>query len=175
VRQKPSNAWRRWLTDCRQDDDGWQGRAFVPGWGAELHLRLWRADGAEPSPAQLRSLAELLSRRDDLRGRVQRRLFRHYKDDVRGVVPASDAPPLRRSVDIWPLMSEPEVWVDHRPWKRGTTFVLAFECQWDREHGLGVRVQGSELWTSAGQPRCRTILPINPRQQTGPAKRGFGV
>src|SRR5262249_10851246 len=83
----------------------------------------------------------------------KRRLFRHYKEEVQGVAgyyypesggvkPDPDAPPLRRSVDIWPLLGEPEVWVDDRPWRRGTTFVLAFECRWDREHGLGVRVQG---------------------------------
>jgi hypothetical protein len=108
MRQKPSQAWRRWLTDCRQDADGWQGRALVPGWRAELRVRLWTEDRAEPSPAQIRSLAELLDRRDDLRGRVQRRLFRHYKEEVQGAAgyydpqtggfrPDPDAPPLRRS------------------------------------------------------------------------------
>jgi hypothetical protein len=125
VRQA-SQAWRRWLSDCRQDADGWEGHAFIPGWRALLHLRLPTEAEAQPSLTQLRSLAELVSRRDDLRGRVKRRMFMYYKEEVQGAAgyynplsgefrPDPDAPPIRRSADIWPLVGEPEVWVDDRP------------------------------------------------------------
>jgi hypothetical protein len=95
---------------------------------------------SEPTSTQIRTLAELVGERDDLRRRIQRSLFRYYKDEVREDVPASAAPPLRRSADLWPMLSEPEIWVDDRG-EAGTNFVLAFSCSWDREHGLCVRVQ----------------------------------
>ena len=107
-----------------------------------MNLRILTDEDAEPTSTQVRSLADLLRRQDNLRSRIQRRLFHHYKDEVLEDFPASVAPPLRRSADLWPMVSEPEIWVDDRPYWSGTTFVLAFQCSWDREHGLGIRVRG---------------------------------
>ena len=38
--RKRVQEWPRWLTNCRRDGDCWQGRAFIPSWGATLNLRI---------------------------------------------------------------------------------------------------------------------------------------
>ncbi len=54
-------------------------------------------------------------------------------------IPGSGPPELTEPSQVWPLIDGPEVyikWFFRTP--SAIEFELGFNCEWDREHGLGV-------------------------------------
>lgn len=131
----------------------WSGRAAVPCWGRkELAINLYPED-ADLAPRQLEVLRAVLRHPHDLRPTFERALFAHYKAEVERSysaydpvahrdVPDSGPPTLSRPSEVWSLIDEPEVYI-HRHFRTplAVEFELSFNCEWDPEHGLGVRYQ----------------------------------
>lgn len=142
----------RLLRDFRFIDPFWSGRAPLPCWGGqELSVNI-DPEGAEAdiSSRQLDVLCALLEYPSDLRPAFERALFRYYQSDVEGSycaydpatngpVPGSGPPELTDPPQVWRLIDEAEVFIH---WifrtRAAVEFELSFNCEWDREHGLGV-------------------------------------
>ena len=60
-------------------------------------------------------------------------------DDSGAPIPGSGPPKLSEPSQVWELIDEPVVCI---PWifrsESAVEFELSFNCEWDREHGLGV-------------------------------------
>jgi hypothetical protein len=139
---------RNLLPNLSQNDLGWSGTAFVPCWGSELDIHLTCHDGVLEA-RQADTVRALLGHTEDLRPGFERALFEYYQEDVDGTycaygpdgrpVPGSGPPKLTEPSQVWPLIDGPEVyikWFFRTP--SAVEFELSFNCEWDREHGLGV-------------------------------------
>jgi hypothetical protein len=136
------------LRDFQFVDPTWDGRAFVPFWGADLDVSI-DPDEDGITPRQLAVLQAILGYPRDLRPEFERALFAYYQADVKDSycsydehgrpIPGSGPPELTESSQVWVLIDEPVVRV---PWIFRTAsaveFELCFNCEWDPEHGLGV-------------------------------------
>lgn len=129
-------------------DPTWEGTAFVPFWGRELHVSI-DPDEQGITLRQLGILREVLSDARDLRPEFERALFAYYQSEVDGTycacdeharpIPGSGPPKLTEPAQVWRLIDDPVVCI---PWifrtETAIEFELSFNCEWDHEHGLGV-------------------------------------
>jgi hypothetical protein len=136
------------LCDFQFVDPTWEGTAFVRFWEHELDISIDPHDGAI-TPRQLGVLRAILGYPRDLRPEFEQALFAYYQADVDGTycsydedakpIPGSGPPKLSESSQVWRLIDEPVVcipWIFRTP--SAIEFELSFNCEWDREHGLGV-------------------------------------
>jgi hypothetical protein len=139
------------LWDFRFIDPTWRGIAFVPCWGSELEVYVY-PDDDEITARQLSVLSALLSHPGDIRAAFERALFDYYQAEVDGSycsyspggrpIPGSGPPKLTAPSQVWSLIDGPEVYIKsffRTP--SAVEFELSFVCDWDPEHGLGVRYQ----------------------------------
>ena len=137
------------LRDFQFVDPTWEGTAFVPFWGQELDVSVDPDDGAI-TLRQLAVLRAILAYPRDLRPEFEQALFAYYLADVAGTycsydehaqpIPGSGPPKLTEPSQVWGLIDQPVVcipWIFRTP--SAIEFELSFNCEWDREHGLGVR------------------------------------
>ena len=142
---------RALLRDLEVTDLTWSGTAFVPCWGSELDIHLYLREG-EIEPRQLDIVRALRSYPQDIRPGFERAMFDYYQDDVEGMycacgpdgrpIPGSGPPTLTAPAQVWSLIDGPEIyikWFFRTP--TAVEFELSFTCEWDPEHGLGVRYQ----------------------------------
>jgi hypothetical protein len=136
------------LRDFHFVNPTWDGTAFVPFWRSELDISI---DPSEEgiTPRQLAILRAVLNYPQDLRPEFERALLDYYQADVDGTycsydehgrpIPGSGPPKLTEPSQVWGLIDEPLVCI---PWifrtESAVEFELSFNCEWDREHGLGV-------------------------------------
>ena len=136
------------LREFRFVDPTWEGTAFVPFWGRELEISI-DPDDDGITRRQLKVLRAVLSHSDDLRPAFERALFAYYQADVDGSycsydaqaqpIPGSGPPKLTESAQVWGLIDDPVVCIPmYFHTKSAIEFSLSFNCEWDREHGLGV-------------------------------------
>ena len=140
------------LRDFRFDDPMWVGRAFVPFWGCDLDVSI-DPDDDGITARQLSVLRAVLTRPRNLRAGFGKALYAYYRDDVdgtycsyddRGVpIPGSGPPKLTAAAQVWDLIDEPVVCIPvYFHTRSGVEFQLSFNCEWDKEHGLGVSYRG---------------------------------
>ena len=129
-------------------DPTWEGIAFVPFWGRELQVSI-DPDEEGITPRQLSILRAILSYPRDLRPEFEQELFAYYQADVDGTycsydehaqpIPGSGPPKLSEPSEVWGLIDEPVVCIpSYFRTPSAIEFELSFNCEWDREHGLGV-------------------------------------
>ena len=136
------------LRDFQFVDPTWEGKAFVRFWGQELDVSIDPDDGAI-TPRQLAVLRAILGYSQDLRPEFEQALFAYYQAEVDGTycsydehaqpIPGSGPPKLSEPPQVWGLIDEPVVCIPCI-FRTGSAieFELSFNCEWDREHGLGV-------------------------------------
>lgn len=142
---------RQLIPDLELNDLGWSGSAVVPFWGSKLNLNLYSYEG-EIEPRQVEIVRAILAYTTDLRPEFERALFAYYQADVDGTycaygpdgekIPGSGPPKLTAPSQVWPLIDGPEIYIKsffRTP--AAVEFELSFNCEWDPEHGLGVRYQ----------------------------------
>jgi Domain of unknown function (DUF6985) len=99
---------------------------------------------------QLDTLWAILSYPHDLRATFERTLFDYYQAEIDGSyceygpgtqpIPGSGPPKLTELSQVWGLIDEPVVRIPHFfRTASAIEFKLCFNCEWDAEHGLGVR------------------------------------
>lgn len=136
------------LRNFRFVDPTWDGTAFVPFWNSDLDISINPIDGAI-SRRQLKVLRAILDHATDLKQEFERALFDYYQADVdgsyasyddQGPIPGSGPPKLTKPAQVWKLIDDPVVSIpSYFRTKSAIEFELSFNCEWDREHGLGVR------------------------------------
>lgn len=131
----------------------WGGWAALPCWGGkELHFNIDpEGEVADIALRQLTVLRAVLQHPLDIRPAFQDALFEYYKAEIEGSysaydpvarreIPNSGPPVLTNSSQVWPLIDDPEMWIDwHFRTPTAIGFELTFNCDWDEEHGLGVQ------------------------------------
>jgi hypothetical protein len=136
------------LRDFHFVDPTWDGTAFVPFWGCDLDVSI-DPDEEGITPRQLAILRAVLNYSRDLRPEFERALFAYYQADVDATycsydeharpIPGSGPPKLTEPAQVWGLIDEPVLCI---PWifrtETAVEFELSFNCEWNREHGLGV-------------------------------------
>jgi hypothetical protein len=136
------------VRDLHVVDPTWDGTVFVPLWGCELDFSI-KPDEEGITPRQLTVLRAVLSYPRDLRPEFERALFAYYQADVDGTycgydeqarpIPGSGPRKLTDAAQVWGLIDDPVVCI---PWifrtELAVEFEMSFNCEWDREHGLGV-------------------------------------
>lgn len=137
------------LRDFHFVGPSWDSTAFVPFWGRELDVSI-DPDEDGITPRQLAVLRAVLSHERDLRPEFERALFAYYQADVAGSycaydpasgrpVPGSGPPKLTEAAQVWGLIDDPVVCIPaYYRTESAVEFELRFNCEWDREHGLGV-------------------------------------
>ena len=133
-------------------DPTWCGVAHVPCWGGELKVHIY-PDKDDFTDRQLAVVRALLVYPHDIRPAFERALFDYYQADVYGTfcsydaggnpIPDSGPPRLDEPRQVWSLIAGPDVIIHHYFHTRSAVeFELSFTCDWDPEHGLGVRYRG---------------------------------
>jgi hypothetical protein len=136
------------LRDFHFVNPTWEGSAFVPFWESELDVAI-DPDDEGITPRQLVVLRAILRYSRDLRPDFERALFAYYQADVDGTycdydaearpIPGSGSPKLTEPSQIWGLIDSPVVCIpSYFRSHSAIEFELSFNCEWDREHGLGV-------------------------------------
>jgi hypothetical protein len=126
----------------------WDGTAFVPFWGRDLEVSIDPDDNSITRRQQM-VLRAVLRHSEGLRPEFERALFRYYQADVAGSycaydergrsVPGPGPPALTEPSQVWGLIDDPVVCIPgYFRTRSAIEFSLAFNCVWDREHGLGV-------------------------------------
>jgi len=142
------------LRDFRFIDPPYCGTAFVPFWRGELEIYI-NPDESGITSRQLAVLRAVLSYPHDLRSAFERALFDYYQAEIDDLyceydsqgkpIPGSGPPKLSEPSQVWALIEGPDVCI---PWLFRTPsaieFELSFTCEWDPEHGLGVRYRDSQ-------------------------------
>jgi hypothetical protein len=128
----------------------WTTHRFVPALGHVAELMI-DSDHRPPTEAQC-DVFEAVMRHTDLeRDQICAKLLKLYTEHFAGSFSEEDeqgneigdllAPPVTDPADIWPMLWPP--FCIRIPEKRRRSasheFTLDCNCQWDREHGLGIR------------------------------------
>ena len=139
---------RTLVSDLQFVDPTWDGTAFVPFWGRELDVSI-DPDEEGITPRQIEILRAILSHTHDLRPGFEQALFDYYQAEIDGLyceygpdanpIPGTGPPKLKKPSQVWKLIDDPVVCIPHYfRTETAIEFELSFNCEWDREHGLGV-------------------------------------
>jgi hypothetical protein len=128
-----------------RDQNRWEGRMRVPWWSTEP-IDVWMEMGDEgPSGAHWDALRAITAYGSDLRLQFERKVHEYYTANT-----LDDNPTLASPSHIWKLL-EPATLVVLPSKDDSVVFLLIMECQWDSEHGLGVRFKNGSIVDIGGQ------------------------
>jgi Domain of unknown function (DUF6985) len=165
------NAWRLtggpsieiWIDHPRigpitRESYWWTTHRFVPALGHVAELTI-ESDHRPPTEAQCEIFETVVRHAKLERDQICAKLFKLYTKQIVGSFSATDddgnevghllAPPIADPADIWPMLWPP-FYIripERRRRSKYHAFTLDCNCQWDREHGLGIRFRD---WRATG-------------------------
>ncbi len=131
-----------------QYEDFWSGHVSLKHLGDEIPIEI-EADESGPTDSQRVALSDLSKNQETLKAKLEKAIFEFYSSMHsvfrKGYDPDYvdvDVPFLKESNQIWSLMSDLQVFI---PEEDEGGILLLWECTWEMEHGLGVRILNGEV------------------------------
>jgi hypothetical protein len=128
----------------------WITHRFVPALGHVAEVTM-DSDDRPPTEAQCDVFEAVVQHAEQERDQICARLSKLYSKHIVGSFSETDdhgneigdllAPPVKSPADIWPMLWPPfSIRIPKRRRRSSSfTFTIDCNCQWDREHGLGIR------------------------------------
>jgi hypothetical protein len=126
----------------------WEGRLRMAWWGRRP-LEVWVEAGEDgPTDRHLQLLRSIMEYRGSLLEQIQDKVYAYYKENAASMT--YNCPNVARPAQIWKCLDPPSL-VVLPPASDGIVFLLIMECDWDSEHGLGIRIKNWSVVDIGGQ------------------------